>query len=149
MKILVKRQFQTKNTTISTIFIDGEFQCFGLENPHHNVKIPDNTRISSGIYRVGIRLTGGKNDHYLKRYPNLHRGMLEIKNVPGFEYILIHIGNYHRNTDGCLLVGESITRDGYENYMVGNSRVAYLSFYEKTIAAAEKNYLQIEIRNEY
>lgn len=145
MKITVLRQFQTLDITVSTIFIDGKFQCFGLENPYHVEKIPSRTRIPCGIYDVGLRSRGGKHQQYSKRFPDSHRGMLQIKNVPGFEYILIHIGNYYKDTDGCLLVGESVNRHGSENYMVGASRLAYVSFYESVIFAAENNSLQIEI----
>ncbi len=150
MIITVNRLTQTKQTTISTIHIDGNFQCFGLENPHHDVKIPGDTRIPCGIYRVGIRSQGGKHKRYDERFPNSHRGMLQIENVPGFEYILIHIGNYHKNTDGCLLLGKSVMNDrsNHENYMIGSSTQVYLKFYKSVIFAAESGDLQIEFKDE-
>jgi len=148
MIITVNRQFQTKYTTISTIFIDEEFQCFGLENPYNSVKIPGNTRIPPGEYPVRLRTDGGKHHHYTKRYLSLHQGMLQIQNVPGFEHILIHVGNYNSNTDGCLLLGRSVIREKSGDYMVGESSLAYVSFYKSVVNAAKNDCLLILINDE-
>lgn len=148
MRITVYRQFQSKRTTISTVYIDGKFQCFGLENPHHDIKIPGNTRIPNGIYYVGLLSHSDNHNNYKTRFPDSHRGILHIKDVPGFEYILIHMGNYHEDTqDGHLLLGGSVNRQGSENYMISASRLAYLNFYKNVIVAVENNNLQIEIKD--
>lgn len=149
MRITVYRQFQSKRTTISTVYIDGKFQCFGLENSHHDIKIPENTRIPSGIYCVDLLSHGDKHNHYKNRFPNSHRGMLYIKDVPNFKYTLIHMGNYHEDTqDGHLLLGGSVNRQGSENYMIGASRLAYLNFYKNVITNVENDKLQIEFKGE-
>ena len=35
------------------------------------------------------------------KYPNVY----EVKDVPNRSYILLHIGNYAKDTEGCILVG--------------------------------------------
>ncbi len=148
MKVMVKRLFRTKNTTISSVLIDGELQCFGLENTFNQPKVYGKTRIPCGTYRVGLRTVGGKHRKYLKRFSNLHKGMLHIKDVPGFEHILIHIGNFHQDTDGCLLLGKSVTHRSETGYMIVDSKAAYKEFYAKVIAAARNGDLKIDIRDD-
>ena len=58
--------------------------------------------------------------------------MLELQNVPNFQYILIHTGNTDSHTAGCLLIGETQQdldkgKDGF----VGGSGDAYKKFYPK------------------
>jgi hypothetical protein len=56
--------------------------------------------------------------------------MLQVMDVPNFEYILIHQGNTDEHTSGCLLVGDSqenniIIKDGF----IGKSANAYKRIY--------------------
>ncbi len=45
--------------------------------------------------------------------------------VPADRYILIHIGNYPKDTDGCILLGSSKGKD-----FVGNSTNTVFAFYK-------------------
>ena len=69
--------------------------------------------------------------------------MLWIRDVPNFEYILIHVGNTDENTDGCLLVGEGGNTGG--ELRVTQSANAYAKLYQQVVHAAEANDLSIEI----
>lgn len=54
----------------------------------------------------------------VKRYSEKYKDHFHILNVPNRSYILIHVGNYNRNTKGCLLPGRSIKDidgDGYRD----------------------------------
>ena len=60
-------------------------------------------------------------------------------NVPGYEGVLIHIGNTAKDTEGCLLVGKN-TRVG----KVLESRVTFVKLYERLKEAKDSIYITIE-----
>ena len=143
MKITVNRFVSDDDSTVSRIGIDGKFACFGLEDEFRAVKKVGETRIPAGSYAVGLRTEGGHHAQYRQQFPQMHRGMLHIQKVPGFEFILVHCGNTQADTAGCLLVGSSAnTEQG--NMSIGASRVAYRLFYPKVVDAAAKGTLSIE-----
>ena len=45
----------------------------------------------------------------------------EITNVPGHQGILIHVGNFNKDSDGCCLVGESLEGAAPNRY-INNSK---------------------------
>jgi len=141
MDMTVVRFKSTKDATLSLVGIDGQFECFGLEDEKRVVKIAGETRIPAGTYRVGIRRVGGFHKRYSDRFGDYHRGMLHVMNVPGFEYILIHIGNTDDDTAGCLLIGTGAEVTG--ELRVNNSKRAYKSLYSKVMDAAEAGNLTI------
>ena len=109
MNILLQRLYRTKEFTIGALFIDGVFMCFTLEDQKQVNKVSKETRIWAGLYKVAFRTEGGFFSRYLKQFgAAFHKGMLQIMNVPQFEYILIHIGNTDKDTAGCILVGLGI-----------------------------------------
>ncbi len=130
------------DATLSIIYIDDVFQCFGLEDEKREDKVPGETRIVAGFYQVGLRTIGGFNDRYSKKFGDFHQGMLHIMDVPGFEYILIHIGNTDEDTAGCLLVGCGAMIG--EDITIMSSTSAYKDFYKKVVLAAKQGMLTIE-----
>ena len=71
--------------------------------------------------------------------------MLELQDVPNFQYILIHCGNTDEHTAGCILLGDSqennvLLKDGF----IGKSTQAYKRIYPR-IAKALKNNEKVEI----
>ena len=142
MLITVNRVKSDRDATLSIVSIDGAFQCFGLEDEYRENKVPGETRIPAGRYNISVRKVGGFHGRYSKKFPNHHRGMLWVRDVPNFEYILIHIGNTEENTAGCLLVGKNGNTSG--ELTVGNSTGAYKELYAKVIDSAIAGNLTIE-----
>ncbi len=106
-----------------------DFLCFTLEDEKRSVKVYGKTRIPKGTYQIEYRKEGGYHNKYKKRFPSIHRGMLEIRDVPNFTHILLHCGNTDDDTDGCLLLGnvvsQNITKDGF----LGQSTDCYKRIY--------------------
>lgn len=125
VEIQVKRKWRGVNTTVSVIYVDGNYQDFILEDIDRDltsemtvmeileIKVKGKTAIPAGRYLVTI--------NYSNRFK---RKMPLLSNVKGFAGIRIHPGNTHENTDGCLLPGttKSLT---VGDYQVGSSRLAY------------------------
>lgn len=129
MNITVKRYKHAADFTIGKLFIDGEFECYTLEDEKREVKVMHETRIPEGKYPVVLRTFGGHHERYEKKFPE-HEGMLWVTNVPGFKDILIHIGNDDDDTSGCLLVG---LNPDEANGKIVNSTAAYLRLYNKVL----------------
>ena len=148
MRILVDRFYSTNEATISRVTVfDGTkevFSCFGLEDEYRSVKKWGETRIPSGKYKILPRRIGGFHRRYLKKFAPFHRGMLHIQDVPGFEFILIHVGNTEKDTAGCLLLGETMN---LTRMTIGYSVRAYSKLYKLVIDAAEAGNLTIIYRD--
>lgn len=115
-----------------------KFLCYTLEDEHRETKVMAETRIPAGTYRITLRTVGGHHSRYIKKYGDMHKGMLWVRNVPNFEYILIHTGNTDEHTAGCLLVGDSQQANfGDSNGFVGSSTQAYKRIYPPIAAALE------------
>jgi len=139
MKLKVKRINDNGESTIGLLFIDDVFECFTLEDEQRTVKIFGETRIPKGIYEIDLRKEGGHNQRYLKRYgSSFHKGMLHIKNVPNFKWILIHVGNDDDDTAGCLLLGDVCYNNSVMNGFISESRKAYERVYQKVINQMNK-----------
>jgi len=139
MKLDVIRFQFGKDATNGLLFIDDVFECYTLEDEYRDVKVMHETCIPEGEYKIEYRTVGGFHSKYTARYGAFHRGMLWIKQVPGFEYILIHTGNTDEHTSGCLIVGESqsdldVKKDGF----IGSSGTAYKKLYPKVADALDK-----------
>ena len=118
-----------RKSSLGLFMTDGRFTCFTLEDPFHIVKIPGETRIQNGRYRVRLRTYGGHHEKYKIKFPGFHKGMLEIVGVPNYTDILIHIGNFVTDTDGCLIVGDVAVNNISQPDVVKNSTIAYKRMY--------------------
>jgi len=143
VRIKVDRFVSDRDATISQVFVDGNFVCFGLEDEFRVAKLVDETRIPAGKYKILLRTAGKHHLQYKAQFPEIHRGMLHIQDVLGFEFILIHCGNTQADTSGCLLVGTgAVTHEG--NMSISGSRIAYRRLYPMVVDAAGEGNLEIE-----
>lgn len=98
MKLLLKRDEFHDDCTIGQLFVDGEFECYTLEDVvRDGPKIPRETAIPTGTYEV-----------ILNESPRFKKILPRLVDVPGFTGILIHGGNGPEDTSGCILVGDEI-----------------------------------------
>lgn len=100
--------------------------AFTIEDTYRTEKVKHQTRIPAGVYELKLRTEGGFHDSYKKKF-KFHKGMIWLQNVPGFEHILIHIGNGPGDTSGCLLVANAL--DITQPDFVSASTLAYERVY--------------------
>ncbi|MDR1090100.1 MAG: DUF5675 family protein [Prevotella sp.] len=118
MKLVLKRIEKTGQYTIGKLYIDGVYFCDTLEDTDRGLvqnmslteialkKIKGETAIPTGIYKITLDVVSPK---YSTRdaYTFCGGRLPRLLNVPGYDGILIHIGNYPKDTEGCLLVGKN------------------------------------------
>lgn len=149
MNLEVLRYSSAKDSTLGALFDitngDRKFLCYTLEDEYRENKIMHETRIPAGTYKITLRTVGGFHQRYSSRFSDIHHGMLWVRDVPNFEYILIHCGNNDDDTSGCLLVGETQTSnaDGNDGFVGGSTR-AYKNIYPQ-IAKAIQNKEEVTI----
>ena len=136
MKLRVVRYNSSDDFTLGMLLDETNgkhFLCYTLEDEHRETKVMHETRIPAGTYKITLRTVGGFHTRYSAKYGDMHKGMLWVRDVPGFEYILIHTGNTDEHTSGCLLVGSTSDVKGF----VGGSVTAYKKIYPPIAAALE------------
>jgi hypothetical protein len=128
MNLTLIRDTLTETSTIGSLFIENEFECFVLEDEDRKLeaggtKVYGKTAIPRGRYEITFDWS-----------PKYGRDMPHLLNVPGFEGIRIHTGNRAEDSEGCLLPGT----EKVENY-VRNSKVAFDALLKKMTAAWSKD----------
>jgi len=109
------RKWITNNSTVGELLVNGVFECYILEDTIRQEKVYGETAIPSGIYEVGITYS-----------PRFKRKLPVLRDVPGFKGIRIHAGNTAKDTEGCLLPGQTRDTD-----FVGRSKRAFNALYSK------------------
>jgi hypothetical protein len=151
MELLLKRIAKKANYTIGKLYVDGTYFCDTLEDTDRGLmdsmdidkikelKKPGITAIPTGIYPITLDVVSSKfgNKSFYKEVCN---GKLpRLTNVKGFEGILIHTGNTHLDTEGCLLVGENKIKG-----QVINSQLTFRKLYPILKGAKDKITIKIE-----
>ena len=112
----IDRVWFSGKSTIGKLFINGEFQCYTLEDPIRNgVKVDGETAIPAGTYEVVINYS-----------PRFKTQLPMLKDVLGFTGIRIHPGNTAKDTEGCILLGETRDVD-----FIGRRRRAFNEVFKK------------------
>ena len=141
MKLEVLRISSQSDSTNGILFDTTKgrkFLAYTLEDEYRETKEKGETRIPAGTYKIKLRKEGGFHGRYTTKYGSMHKGMLHVQDVPGFDYILIHTGNTDEHTDGCLLVGNTQTENiGTKDGFIGASGDAYKRIYPPIAKALE------------
>lgn len=123
------RKVFTNNSTVGKLVMD-DLEIFTLEDTARRVKVEGETCIPSGSYNIEIR----KSNRYGRPMPFLI-------DVPFYDGIMLHWGNYPKDTLGCIIVGQiHPTVD-----MVGESVMAFDKLYPKIAEALLKGPVKIHI----
>lgn len=101
MLININRDEHLTKRTLGKLSIDGHFFCYSCEDTVRPVKVPGETAIPAGRYKVIITFS----NRFQKPLPL-------ILDVPFFSGVRIHSGNTEADTEGCVLVGMHRTDDG-------------------------------------
>lgn len=118
MKLLLKRIARKSTYTIGKLYINDKYICDTLEDPDRGltsdmplekikeIKVWGETAIPTGTYKISMDVVSPtfKNRIWAKPYEGKVPRLL---NVPGFEGVLIHVGNEPIDTNGCILVGKN------------------------------------------
>jgi hypothetical protein len=135
MELTQTRKIKTGTTTVGDFGIDGSFFSYGLEPTDRGLtdtmtvadilakKIDGATAVPTGRYRV-VKFLSPDHGIWLPR----------VIGIPGFGYIEIHVGNFAKDTKGCLLLGSEIGPDE-----VLHSGDIIKEFYEKFFAAIDNH----------
>lgn len=94
MKIKVDRIYKGESYTIGKMYLNGKYFCDTLEDAIRPVKIPNETAIPAGTYKVEVTYS-----------PRFKRNLPLLVDVPNYTGIRIHNGSNKDHTSGCILVG--------------------------------------------
>lgn len=142
MELFLKRNIKTDRSTIGELTIDGVHECYILEDIDRGLdshmtpteiaqkKIHGKTAIPTGKYEIALTFSN-----------RFNRMMPLLLKVNGFEGVRIHWGNTDKDTEGCLLTGNSMSPN-----MVLNSKVAYNALFQKLSSALKKEKVFITIQ---
>jgi hypothetical protein len=117
MKLKLIREPSSETTTLGKLYVNGEFECYTLEDKVREVKYAGITAIPAGTYKVIVTWS-----------PRFKRQLPLLINVPEFDGVRIHPGNTHRDTEGCILIGTKIEGD-----RLVESRKAFDKLFEKIV----------------
>lgn len=118
LNLKIKRIAKRNTYTIGHLYIDGVLFCDTLEDTSRGLcqnmsldeikrlKIPGKTAIPTGTYSVTLDIQSPRFAKK-KQYAFCKGYLPRLLNVPGYDGVLIHIGNTDKDTEGCILVGEN------------------------------------------
>lgn len=121
MKLELMRKWKKDTYTIGQLYVDGKYFCDTLEDKDRGLKqtmsltdirlkkVREQTAIPEGTYEIDMDTPSPKfSDMSRYSYAKIcNAKMPRLKNVPGYDGILIHPGNTALETEGCILVGKN------------------------------------------
>ena len=116
MHITIKRFIDIDGATLGVCYVTDEqhflrFVCNTLEPKLRKEKIKGCTAIPEGTYKVKYQYS-----------PKFGKDMPFLQGVPNFTGVMLHIGNSLKDTEGCILVGQSKT---FKEAFIYNSKYTF------------------------
>jgi len=145
MRLKVERRWKKDTYTIGRLYVDDVLFCNTLEDKDRglqqtdsllwiqSVKIYSETAIPAGTYTVSMDVVSPKYSANAW-YQSLCGGKVpRLLDVPGFDGILIHVGNTAIDTSGCILVGQNTIKGA-----LTSSRDTFAALYSKMKEAHDR-----------
>lgn len=141
MKLELTRIALHDTYTIGKLYVDGVYFCDTLEDKVRDIN-------KNGIFDNGETKVQGKTAIPYGKYevvwaysPRFKRYTPRLLNVKSFAGVLIHAGNSHEDTDGCILLGQNKVTG-----KVINSKEFVNKLYPIIKNACQKGKVEIEIK---
>ena len=136
--IKLYRYSTSKIDTLGILLIKNRFLGYILEDEFRDVKVKGDTRIKSGRYRLVINKSESPLTlSYRKRF-DWFKYHIMVENVPEFSNVYIHVGNTEKDTEGCLLIGDTANNNTVKQGFIGESVPAFERFYKEFYPIIEK-----------
>lgn len=152
MEYILQRYSNTKSTQGLLLDKDSlEFHSHTIEDKYQLIKVPGQTRIPSGFYELKIlRLENDWTIKHRAKYGDWFKFPIEITNVPNYTGVLVHVGYGEQDTEGCILLADTIGNNTTDTgYIGGRSMEAVKRFYLKVYPYLEQDgKVHWEIRDE-
>lgn len=147
MELLLKRKpgYEGSPVSIGELTINGNpFKCFTLEDTDRglvstmskaqadSIKIKGRTAIPKGRYKIVMNVVSPRFSK-VATYNSIGGKLPRLVDVLAYEGVLIHIGNKAEDTDGCILVGDTIS-----GHQVLNSKVTFFKLYDILEKASQR-----------
>lgn len=150
---LMRREHDGVATRGELLAPEGARLCWTIEDRYRPVKVAGTTRIPAGLYELELKPVGSSRfdaraSGILHARGHKYHGMIRLRNVPNFSEILIHWGNYHTDTEGCILVGRTKMQGGDGALAVGASQAAFADVYPSIAADIRGGFTELVILNQ-
>jgi hypothetical protein len=132
VKLTLERLQLDPDVTIGSLSIDGQWQCWTLEDVVRSngaPKVFGQTAIPFGLYGLDITFS-----------PHFQRDLPLLLAVPDFSGVRIHPGNTPADTEGCILVGQDRLAKS-----IGHSVAAFNELFPKLRAGLAAGTVTLEI----
>ncbi len=134
--VYVRRQQQHGKTTLGKLTINGITKSWFVLEPGgpDSETAGSDQRIKAGTYQI------------LPYSSKKYSGVYELQKIPGRSKILIHAGNYHENTESCLMPGKNWGVSEEKHYYVTDSKKALKEIFS---AIESSTLISVIITNEF
>ena len=151
MKLTIKRTITRNSYTLGELYIDGQFFCSTLEDKDRgltqnmsieqikSIKVPGETAIPKGTYRVTLDVVSPKFSKYPFYMQTCEGKLPRLIDVKGYEGVLIHVADGPKRDSllqGCIGIGNLSA----EEYLMNGKKV-FVELYNKR----KGNNIELEI----